>query len=61
MERGVQQVDAAGRSAFLGIAAGLGVGVARRGEDRARDRLRAIFRPEKGRLRRLVFVAAKAH
>jgi uncharacterized protein (DUF362 family) len=32
MERGVQQVDAAGRSAFLEIAAGLGLGVAERGK-----------------------------
>ena len=33
MDRGVQQVDAAGRSAFLEIAAGLGLGIA------ARDKL----------------------
>jgi hypothetical protein len=32
MARGTQQVDAGGRSAFLGIAEGLGLGVADRGK-----------------------------
>ena len=38
MARGVQQLDAGGRSAFLGIAEGLGLGVA----DRGRIELRAL-------------------
>jgi uncharacterized protein (DUF362 family) len=37
MARGTQQVDAGGRSAFLGIAEGLGLGVADRGKIRLAD------------------------
>jgi hypothetical protein len=37
LTRGVQQVDTAGRSAFLELAAGLGLGVAARDKIEIRD------------------------
>ncbi len=37
MARGVQQIDAAGRSAFLELAAGLGLGVAARDKIELKD------------------------